>query len=98
MTRDNIRGKMKFIFEENAKGRKVLADIELDEIAKIEITNFMDGFYAGTEVVMHGTIYGSVEMSIADQIVYRYIDLDTTTPRDKVYRLLCEKLGISENK
>lgn len=92
MTRDKVRGKMTFKFENRKDGRKTLVDIELDEIAMIEITNFIDGFYAGTESVMFGTIYGSVRMKIAEKIISRYIDIDTTTPGDQVYKLLCEKL------
>lgn len=92
MTRDKVKGKMTFKFENSKNGNKVLVDIELDEIAMIEITNFIDGFYAGTESVMHGTIYGSVEMKIVEKIISRYTDIDTTTPRNQVYKLLCEKL------
>lgn len=92
MTRDKVRGKMTFKFENRKDGREALVDIELDEIAMIEITNFIDGFYAGTESVMHGTIYGSVEMKITEKIISRYIDIDHTTPRDQVYKLICKKL------
>ncbi|MCI8352638.1 MAG: hypothetical protein HFJ58_03380 [Clostridia bacterium] len=92
MTRDNVRGKMTFKFENRKDGKKALVDIELDEIAMIEITNFIDGFYAGTKSVMFGHIYGSVEWKIADKIISRYIDLDSTTSRHLVYELLCKKL------
>ncbi len=92
MTRDKIRGKMTLKFEDRKEGGKVLVDIELDEIAMIEITNFIDGFNVGKESVMFGTIYVSCEYKIADKIIHRYIDNDTTTDRSLVYKLICEKL------
>lgn len=87
MTRDKIKGKMTLKFE----GGKVLVGIELDEIAMIEIANFMDGFYAAKDVIL-GHVYGSVEQKIADKIVHRYINCDTTTDRQQIYNLICEKL------
>lgn len=91
MTRDKIKGKMTLKFEDRKEGGKTLVDIELDEMAMIEITNFIDGFNAGKESVVLGTIYGSVEYKIADKIMNRYTN-DTTTDRQKVYKLICEKL------
>lgn len=91
MTRDKIRGKMTLKFEDRKEGGKALVDIELDEIAMIEIANFIDGFNAGKESVVLGTTYGSVEYKIADKIIFRYTN-DTTTDRLQVYKLICEKL------
>lgn len=92
MTRDKIKGKMTLKFEDRKEGGKALVGIELDEIAMIEIANFIDGFYAGKESVVLGTVYGSVEQKIADKIVHRYINCDTTTNRQQIYNLICEKL------
>ena len=91
MTRDKIKGKMTLKFEDRKEGGKVLVGIELDEIAMIEIANFMDGFYAAKDVIL-GHVYGSVEQKIADNIVHRYINCDTTTDRQQIYNLICEKL------
>lgn len=91
MTRDKIKGKMALKFEDRKEGSKALVGIELDEIAMIEIANFIDGFYAGKESVVLGTVYGSVERKIADKILQRYAN-DTTTDRQQAYDLICEKL------
>lgn len=91
MTRDKIKGKMTLEFEDRKEGGKALVGIELDEIAMIEIANFMDGFYAGKESVVRGTVYGSVEQKIADKIMNRYTK-DITTDRQQAYNLICEKL------
>ncbi len=91
LTRDKIKGKMTLKFEDRQECGKVLVDLELDEIAMIEITNFIDGFIAGTESVCLGNIYGSVECKIADKILHRYAN-DTTTDRLLAFKLICEKL------
>lgn len=92
MTRDKIRGKMELKFEDRKEGGKILVDIELDEMAMIEIANFADGFTAGRDSVVLGTTYGSVENILADKIMCRYTN-DTTTDRQQVYKLICLKLG-----
>lgn len=91
MTSDKIKGKMTLKFEDRKEGGEALVGIELDEIAMIEIANFIDGFYAGKESVVLGTVYGSVEQKIADKIINRYAN-DTTTDRQQAYNLICEKL------
>lgn len=92
MTCDKVRGKMTLKFENRKDGSKALVDIELDEIAMIEITNFIEGFYAGTKIVNNGDIYGSVQISVTEKIVDRYINLDTTISRKEIYKLLHKKL------
>lgn len=78
-----VKGKFKLQFE----GGKIVG-LELDEVSKMEISNFIDGFYAGQEIAL-GNVYGSIEYKIADKIMNRYTN-DTTTDRLQVYKLIRE--------
>jgi len=87
----NVKGKITLKFEDREGASRNLVDIELDDMAIIEIASYIDGFWAGKECVVLGRTYGSTECIIADRLLNRYAG-DTTTERLKFYKMLCEKL------